>query len=126
MLHSAVPLSNGRSALEAESYEIRIVDFSETPFGRYVDDGPESGQVFRDNVLIPALNQHAHLTLILDGVEGLPSSFWEEVMGGLVRQGWGVGDLKERIEIVTTEAELETYVRLGWRYAEEAASKRQH
>lgn len=63
---------------------------------------------------------------MLDGVEGLPSSFWEEVMGGLVRAGWSLDDLRKRIVIETSERELQVYVRLGWRYAEEAAGKSVH
>jgi hypothetical protein len=112
---------------DPQPHALRIADdFSETPFGRYKDDGPESGELFRDNYLIPALKTHSRVRLILDGVEGLPSSFWEEVMGGLIRHGWSVADVRDKLELVTEEPDLKTYVRLGWRYAEEAASKLKH
>ncbi|HVI99424.1 MAG TPA: STAS-like domain-containing protein [Sphingomonas sp.] len=110
--------------METDSYTLDIANaFSETPYGRYRSDGDESGEVFREDVLIPALNKYNRITILLDGVEGLPSSFWEEVMGGLIRAGWALDTLKDRLEVYTNERELEIYVRLGWRYAEEAATK---
>lgn len=119
MLHFAEPWSNGRSKL-AENYVIRIAsDFSEVPFGRYREEGATSGQVFREDILLPALKKHGSVTLDLDDVEGLPSSFLEEVMGGLIRHGYSLQDLKSRLRLVTTQAELKFYVRLAWKRAEE-------
>lgn len=65
-------------------------DFSKTPGGRYRTDGPASGEEFRERVLLPAVKQarehQGHVTVILDGARGYPSSFLEEAFGGLVRQ----------------------------------------
>lgn len=97
-------------------------EFSDTPFGRYREDGPEAGQVFREDVLIPALKM-GRVVLDIDGVEGLPSSFWEEVMGGAVREGFSVAKLHELLTIVSNEPELQTFIRSGWRFADEAAQK---
>lgn len=107
----------------AEPYEIRVADFSDTPFGRYRKDGPESGEVFRQDLLIPALEAHQKVLLNIDNVEGLPSSFWEEIMGGLIRKGYSLGSLRDRLTVETSQPELETYVRLGWRYAKEESDK---
>lgn len=66
-----------------------ISDFSETPSGRYRSDGPCSGEVFREEVLIPALEKLAEkeiLSIKIDGVEGYGSSFLEEAFGGVVRK----------------------------------------
>ena len=106
-----------------EAQTISIADeFSQTPFGRYAKDGPEAGEVFREAVLKPALEK-GKVLLDIDGLVGLPSSFWEEVMGGLVRSGFPISDLKTLLEIRCTDPELKTYVRSGWRYAEEASQK---
>ncbi|WP_422058570.1 STAS-like domain-containing protein [Sphingomonas sp.] len=112
--------------METDPVVIRIAtDFSETPFGRYREDGPESGQVFREDLLVPALDKAGKVTLVLDGVDGLPSSFWEEVMGGLIRAGWTVEKLRRAIEIEVRDPALKVYDRIGWRHAEEA-EKRSH
>jgi hypothetical protein len=97
-------------------------DFSVTPFGRHRIDGPESGEVFREDHLKPAL-EGGPVELDIDGVDGLPSSFWEEVMGGLVRHGISMEDLEAKLVIVCSDPELNTYVRSGWRFAREASDK---
>jgi hypothetical protein len=95
-------------------------DFSPVPFGRYREDGPESGEVFREDVLIPALRKHDRVLIEVDGVEGLPSSFWEETMGGLVRRGWEADEVRRKLDVHTSDPDLQVYVRLGWKYLSEA------
>lgn len=64
-------------------------DFSRTPGGRYINDGPDSGQLFRDRFLVPELRKsierNEKLTVVLDGPRGYLSSFLEEAFGGLIR-----------------------------------------
>ena len=57
-------------------------DFSKTPAGRYLTDGPFSGEHFRESVLLPALQTHELLKVDLDGTLGYGSSFLEEAFGG--------------------------------------------
>ena len=115
--------SNGNSPLPEGVTRISVArDFSETPFGRNRSDGTESGEVFREDYLRPALAA-GPVELDIDGVDGLPSSFWEEVMGGLVRKGFSLDDLEKRLVIVCSDPELNTYVRSGWRFAREASEK---
>ncbi|MGH7784994.1 MAG: hypothetical protein ACREO5_14275, partial [Candidatus Binatia bacterium] len=45
-------------------------DFSQVPAGRFLDDGPNSGERFREEVLFPALQQAEKVEVILDGIEG--------------------------------------------------------
>ena len=61
-------------------------DFSKTPGGRYLTDGPASGEDFRERLLIPALKDNQTVIVELDGTRGYPSSFLEEAFGGLVRK----------------------------------------
>ena len=60
-------------------------DFSDVPAGRYKMDGPNSGERFRNDFLVPALRTGEKVEVILDGSEGYGSSFLEEAFGGMVR-----------------------------------------
>jgi len=64
---------------------VRLASWSDLPAGRYRDDGPNSGEAFREDVLAPALRDNDSVTLDLNEVYGLASSWTEEVFGGLVR-----------------------------------------
>ena len=59
--------------------------FSDVPAGRYKTDGPNSGERFRNDFLVPALHAGNKVEVILDGSEGYGSSFLEEAFGGLIR-----------------------------------------
>jgi len=72
-------------------------NFSRYPAGRYFDDGPYSGQRFREEFLIPALSGTDKVIVELDGARGYGSSFLEEAFGGLVRKGYSVDDLLNRL-----------------------------
>lgn len=65
---------------------IKVKDFSKYPGPRYIRLGDFSGEEFRDNVLIPAL-QDDYVSVDFGGVYGYGSSFLEEAFGGLVRKG---------------------------------------
>lgn len=60
--------------------------FSEYPAGRYRQDGKFSGEVFRDDLLVPLLGANDAVNIDLDGAMGYGSSFLEEAFGGLVRK----------------------------------------
>lgn len=62
-----------------------VKDFSTTPGARYRNLGKASGEEFRDDVLVPALERDKSLIVNLDGVRGYGSSFLDEAFGGLVR-----------------------------------------
>lgn len=97
-------------------------DFSPYPAGRKRGDGPFTGEKFREEILRPLLVREHHVILDIDGVEGLPSSFLEEVFGGLIRLGWTPHQLRSAVEFRSTDPELEVYPPLAWRFAEAAAS----
>jgi STAS-like domain of unknown function (DUF4325) len=60
--------------------------FSKEPAGRFRTDGSSSGEVFREDHLIPALTVAEVVEVNLDGTEGYGSSFLEEAFGGLLRR----------------------------------------
>jgi len=78
-------------------------NFSKVPAGRYFSDGDESGQAFREKWLKPKLSNGDHIIVDLDNTEGYGSSFLEEAFGGLIREGFSLADLSERIDFISDE-----------------------
>lgn len=100
-------------------------DFSRTPGGRLISDGPFSGQLFRDRTLAPALKDAVargdKVTVVLDGPRGYLSSFLEEAFGGLIRfRVFNEKQLNGSLEIVARDPFYEPYRRLALRYISEA------
>ncbi len=64
-------------------------DYTPMPGPRFRNQGPKSGQEFREEILDPkfqeALRMGAKLTVDLDGGYGYGTSFLEESFGGLAR-----------------------------------------
>lgn len=93
-----------------------IKDFSRTPGARYRHLGKASGEEFRDDILIPAIEKDSNLIVNLDGVRGYGSSFLDEAFAGLVRlKKFDISvilGLVERIESNNSEwkNEIKTYV----------------
>lgn len=106
----------------AEPATFWIKEYSPYPAGRTPKDGPANGQTFREEILRPLLADNKQVRIILDGVAGLPSSFLEEVFGGLVRKGIvTLDDFGDRISISATDPALQAYIPLAYRYARDAA-----
>jgi len=98
-------------------------DFSTTPGGRYKSDSEFSGEVFRDNHLLPKLRSGS-VTVILDGVEGFGSSFLEEAFGGLVRKHHlSAQELRKKLTVVARDRIYERYAESVWKYIDEASEK---
>ncbi|WP_120968669.1 STAS-like domain-containing protein [Comamonas sp. lk] len=86
-------------------------DFSRSPSGRHREDGPFSGQLFREELLVPALKSGA-VEVNLDGVLTLGSSFLDEAFGGLVREaGLSVDEIKDKL---TISGRIETFTNKAW------------
>lgn len=79
--------------------QIRLVEFSRFPFGRTAEHGPDNGERFRREVLVPAFRDDGTVEVILDGARGLSPSFLEEAFGGLVREGVPVETVLSRLRI---------------------------
>ncbi len=65
-------------------------DFSYAPGPRYIREGKNSGELFRRELLAPAIrkaiSRKEKLTVDLDGTAGYGRSFLEEAFGGLIRE----------------------------------------
>lgn len=81
-------------------------DFSRYPAGRFISDGPFSGERFRNEFLVPALQNNEKIVVNLDGTRGYGSSFLEEAFGGLVRLGFDKDTIKRIISINTRDESL--------------------
>ncbi len=65
-------------------------DYTDKPGGRYIVEGPFSGEDFRIKMLLPkfeeAVKDDSKLVIVLDGGYGYAPSFLEEAFGGLIRE----------------------------------------
>lgn len=65
-------------------------DYTMTPGGRLISEGPFSGEEFREKILLPAfeeaIQKSTQLIVDLDGGYGYGSSFLDESFGGLARK----------------------------------------
>lgn len=113
-------MAGGRARGEAVSSptEVSVArDFSRFPAGRYLTDGKNSGERFR-GMLAPKLKAGS-VRVDLDGTMGYGSSFLEEAFGGLVRTGFAINELKERLSFSSSDQSLVTEI---WSYIEDAQS----
>lgn len=76
-------------------------DFSTSPKGRYLNDGPYSGELFRLKYLEQALKENKIIELKLDGTLGYSSSFLEEAFGGLTRSGFSIEQIFNQIKLIS-------------------------
>jgi hypothetical protein len=105
-------------------------DFSDHPIGRYREDGPQSGEVFREDYLLPILRKLGEgekLQIILDdGVEGYGSSFLVEAFAGVVKVGFlQPKDLLERLVFKYEDEDFEFFERKIREYISEAKYQEQ-
>lgn len=100
-------------------------EFTRYPGPRYQQDGPYSGEVFRDTVLVAALNDAiasgGTVTVILDGVAGYGSSFLEESFGGLLRAGFSAEDIHHHLRVLALTDRFKHHARTAERYMSDAA-----
>lgn len=87
--------------------EIKIKnEFTFTPGARDYDDGKESGQEFYEKLLKKrydeAIEKGVKLKVVLDGVEGYPSSFLSESFG-LLGNNYGADKVWSNLIIVSDE-----------------------
>ena len=87
------------------SHEVTLdigAEFARLPFGRFPEDGPNNGQRFREEFLIPMFEKCERLVVILDNARGMGSSFLDEAFGVFAKKcGLTLAEFKRRIEIIS-------------------------
>lgn len=103
--------------------EIHIAeDFSDVPYGRYDEDGPDNGQRFRDEHLVQAFKDFDEVHVYLDGAMGYGSSFLDEAFGGLYRtNNIDKTLIKKKLKIFT---ELDFLKDSIWGYIEDSKKEK--
>lgn len=84
-------------------YDIGL-EFTDFPGGRKRDAGDYSGEEFREDILVPLLEnvENTEIELLLDHAVGYPVSFLEEAFGGLIRvHGYTKEVLLKRFKFIT-------------------------
>ena len=102
-------------------------DFAVRPLGRYhPKDGPNTGERFRRDFLVPNLKKSDQKILIDFGsLKMITSSFMEEAFGGLVREeAFPVDELLERIEFNCSDDFDEMYAEEIKGYIKDAADEK--
>ena len=100
-------------------------DFSDVPAGRYIKDGPYSGEKFRTEHLLPPLQKGEKVEVLLDGVEGYGSSFLEEAFGGLVRNAeYSQEYIASNMIITARSKEYEFYRKLALEFMSDAFNEK--
>lgn len=93
-----------------DKLKLNVADFSINPGPRARDEGPYSGEEFREEHLDPkyaeALTANKTLLVNLDGTIGYGTSWLEEVFGGLTRMH-NKEDVLKRLEFISED---ETYL----------------
>lgn len=96
-----------------------VEEFTDMPAGRYREDGRFSGEVFRDDLLVPALKNNSIVTLDLSNAYGFGSSFLEEAFGGIIRnKSFTLEDLKKKLKIICNDDPMT--IEQIWLYVEDA------
>ncbi len=95
-------------------------DFNPFPGGRFIKDGPASGEEFRDQYLSRLFAENDKVIISLDNAMGYGSSFLEEAFGGLVRNRIvGKQELLKKLELKTEQDSIRKSI---INYIEEASS----
>jgi len=110
--------------------ELRVAtEFSRYLGGRYRDDGPWSGEEFREDFLRPrierAIKSHGVLHVVFDGVAGMPTSFLEEAFGGFLRTpGIDVVAVRGALKLDADDPDLWPYLKLAEKFMDQQAKRR--
>lgn len=85
---------------------IKTTDYFKFASARHRRDGMHSGEAFREDVILPALETHGTISIDLCGDYGFPASWIEECFGGLVRGGMLPEDVLKRVNILSNDSLL--------------------
>ena len=102
-----------------EKITIRVLDFTEAPGPRFINQGEHSGEQFYVDVLngkmAQCIRENKELDVLLDGTAGYPSSFLDQAFGELIYD-FTKAIVEQRVHIITVvnrrrkvKLESETY-----------------
>lgn len=87
-----------------EKIVVRVLDFTEAPGPRFINQGKHSGEQFYVDVLNGKMAQciieNKDMDVLLDGTAGYPSSFLDQAFGELVYD-FTKAVVEQRVHIVT-------------------------
>lgn len=98
-------------------------DFSALPMGRFAEHSPFSGSRFRDEFLIPALEQ-GPTVIDLTGTRGRSASFLDEAFARLLDRGFSLPTLRARLDVRADDDP--SVVTLVWCLLEDRATRLEH
>lgn len=89
---------------------INVIDFTEYPGPRYIEQGPDSGELFYEEILKPhfekirekTTNEICILRVNLDNTAGYASSFLDEAFGNLAYD-YGQEFVINHLDIISTQ-----------------------
>lgn len=100
-----------------------VIHYQSRPFGRFFTDGPQSGEAFREDVLVPfleAIPGKLEQTIDMTGYNRYGPSWIEEVFGGLRRNH---SELLRRVTVIPKHNELPSLVVMANKCMEEVKSE---
>jgi hypothetical protein len=87
-----------------EKIVVRVLDFTEAPGPRFINQGKHSGEQFYVDVLngkmAQCIRENKDMDVLLDGTAGYPSSFLDQAFGELVYD-FTKAVVEQRVHIVT-------------------------
>ncbi|ATP07395.1 hypothetical protein CF134_00735 [Aeromonas salmonicida] len=93
-------------------------DFSDMPFGRNQNDGPDNGERFREEILYPKFISSDEVHVYMDGAMGYGSSFLDEAFAGLYRNHKiSKSEIKRKLKL---HCSLDFILKSAWLYVDEA------
>lgn len=97
--------------------EIYVADeFSDTLTTVKKSKGDNSAEVFRDTLLIPALQNYEEVVLIFTHVKDLSRAFIHEAFSKLAMKGCDTDDIETKLQIVSPNSKWTEYI---WNSLEE-------
>ena len=100
---------------------IKIVDYSDFPAGRDKNIDPFSGDRFRDEILLPAL-EAGKVEVSFSGVFACLPSFLDEAFAGLLRAGLSREHILQNLTFdETSEPTHQEYIELIYQFIDEEA-----
>ena len=113
------------------SPQISLAEFSPVPVRRTREDGDKSGQVFREDLLLPKIREAEQnretVVVSLDGVSVISSDFLDEGFAGLVYWDRYTPDqLRKLLRVESKDPAFTPYIDLLWEFVDEAQKEREH